>query len=211
MKIVIYFDNKVLLSYVNTDNSHNKIPNSFEKLSTQLGCPRCTTDSLVELLGYHPCIDNICSVTHCHHTVETKSILAEGSQEKAFEKGKSFMFKLGSRRHYEYVNKKNKSLIIYWYNIIFQDENLIKIKIRNVVLISMELLLNGINCKTFIQLQKKKTKLKERLAIEIFPRLQMKELYVDDFKYKNSMNTKRQNQVFFYNIIINQVKRKKYK
>lgn len=210
MKIIIFYKDNILLNYTNESNHHNKIPNSFEKLSTQLGCPHCKNDTLVELFGYHPCIDNICCDNHCHHTIETKTILAEGMQEKALQKDKNIRLKLGSPDKYKHVNKKNKSLLIYWYNIIYKDANIIKIKIRNIVLMSMEYLCNGINCKTFIELQRKKTKLKERLSIEIFPRFPIKELMPKDFKYKNSMNTTRQNKVLLHNNILKQVKKKSY-
>ncbi len=157
MRIVILCEGKKLLDYHNNSKNHNRIPNSFEKLTTQLGCPKCNKNTLVECLGYCPSIDNICISSNCHHSIEVKSILAEGSQSDGFVKEKGFGLKLGSVNTYEKVNK-NKTLLLFWYNIKIQTEDFVILDIKDIVMIPMTKLYVGKNCKRLIVKQKKKTK-----------------------------------------------------
>lgn len=195
MRIIVTQNEKVLLDYINTNKNLNKIPNTFEKLTTQMKCPQCGCVSLIEEEKYLPSIDVICTNRLCRHTIEVKSILAEGSQSKAWVKDKKIKIKLGSVNTYANITKYNKSLILFWYNIIETTETESIIKLRNCILIPMEKFREGLNCKTSIVLQKKKTKYKQRISLEIFPEFSYAFTHIvyGDFSYINSMYTNRQN------------------
>lgn len=182
MRIIIYYDNKILLDYLNTSIHHNKIPYSFEKLSTLIECPSCNNNSIIERFGYFPCVDSFCHYTNCHHTIEVKSILAEGNQKNAYQ-SIPFDVKLGSPKTYSNITKQNKSLMIFWYNIDETNEYQTTLSIRNCIIYNMEKFEIGYNCLKENVLQGKKI----RLNLKIFPEFSIyKELFTSDFKFKNS-------------------------
>lgn len=208
MRIQVYFKDELLIDYKNNNKNHNKIPKTFEILSTKLGCLKCKSDSLVERDGYTPAVDCFCCFHDCHHTVEVKSILAEGSQKDAF-KNRPFVVKVGSVRTYFRVDKKNKSFVLFWYNIIEKRDNFVVIQIKNCLSFDMEELIDGVNCSTEIVLQRKKTKLKPRMNLKIFPEsCKIKVLSLKDFKYNLSHGSTRQNKVIVDSMIRNQLKKK---
>jgi transposase-like protein len=211
MNIVIYFDNKKILDYVNNDNSHNKIPYSFEKLSTLINCPSCGNNSIIEKLGYFPSIDSFCHYFNCHHTIEVKSILAEGRHQYAYQ-SIPFDVKLGSPEIYKNLKKINKTLLIFWYNILYSDEKTTILTIRNCIMYPMEYFKEGFNCSREIVFQRKKIKIKKRLNLKIFPEFSIfKELLVDNFK--SNHNFKRVEQIKANNDhnIFNDIKKLKKK
>lgn len=211
MRIQVYFKNNRLMDYINCQKNHNKIPKTFEILSTKIGCPRCKDDSLVSREGYTPSIDSFCCYNKCHHTLEVKSILAEGNHKDAFI-DLPFVVKMGSVRTYENINKKNKTLLLFWYNIIERENDFVKVVIRNCLTFEMEKLFDGKNCSTEIVLQRKKTKFKPRLNLRIFPEsCNFKALSLKDFKYDVSVGTKRQEKVIIDCIIRKQFEENKKK
>lgn len=195
MRIIVVQDNQTVLDYKNTNKNLNKIPNTFEKLATQLKCPKCGCASLIEEENYLPSIDVICTRRSCRHTIEAKSILAEGSQKGGWLKDKNIKIKLGSVNTYASVRKRNKSLLVCWYNIIILTEKYAIIELKNCILIPMDELLEDVNCKRYIVLQRKKTKFKERVSLEIFPEFStyFRHITPGDLTAINSMYTNRQN------------------
>jgi hypothetical protein len=213
MRLILYKCGKRLMDITNTSKNMNKIPNSFEKLATQLPCPKCKSNTLIECKGYIPSIDVICSHRDCRHSIEVKSILAEGSQKNAYTPGEIINIKLGSVNTYKNIRKVNKSLLLCWYNIIIDDDTEIyKINVRDCILMPMSEFNDGKNCKTTIVLQKKKTKYKKRLKLEIFPEFSVyfSKLSKDDFNLKNSLYSYRQyisNFLVFFSKLLRNVKK----
>jgi len=207
MRIRVRFKNSILIDYINIKKDHNKIPKTFEILSTRLGCPKCNSDSMTDRYGYQPSIDSFCCINSCHHSIEVKSILAEGSQSSGFTANKPIKVKLGSPNTYKSVNKNNKTLMLFWYNILYQDDMFVDIEMKDCVSVLMSTLLVGKNCSLEKVLQKKKTKYKERLNLQIFPELCILKVFKNiDFKHNTSIWTKRQ-----LNVIMNTIVNKKFR
>ena len=201
MIIEVYFDKSLLMRYNNLQKDHNKIPKTFEILSTMIGCPKCNGDTLVDRIGYTPCIDSFCCHNWCHHSIEVKSILAEGRQKDAFT-GDPFVVKVGSRITYERITKSNKSLMLFWYNILERKKDFVRIVIRNSITFNMENLREGVNCKKEIVLQKKKRSMKPRVNLKIFPEsCKYKALLCKDFKYRVSLGSMRQRKAAIDSIV----------
>lgn len=201
MRIQVYFQGKILLDYINNQKDHNKIPKTFEILSTKIGCPKCHSDSMVDRIGYTPSVDSFCCYLDCHHSIEVKSILAEGLHKEAFTHI-PFIIKAGSVNTYKSVNKLNKTLLLFWYNVVEKEKDYVKIEIRNCLTFEMVKLLEGINCSSEIVLQRKKNKFKPRLNLKIFPEsCRFECLNFTDFKYNVSVGTKRQKKVISDSII----------
>lgn len=207
MRIEVYFQEKLLIAYDNIQKDHNKIPKTFEILTSMLGCPKCRDDTLVDTGGYTPCNDLFCSYYLCGHTIEVKSILAEGAHSEAFTNDRPFVVMVGSPQTYHNITKHNKTMLLYWYNIIKRTNDFVKIRIRNSIVFNMEGFVEGINCRKKIVLQRKKRVLKPRLKLVIFPKSCMyKSLIADDFKYKVSTGSKRQENAMLNKIIVNCMK-----
>lgn len=192
MNVKILFREKVVFNNIIDSKDQHKIPQAFEYLSTQLKCPKCFNNSLVKTSGSIPALDNRCTYFNCGHGIEVKSIIALGKQKNSYKSDKNIFLKLGSIKTYEDVKKKNKSLLLFWYNVIKEADSLIELVIRDSIIIDMDKLNNGYNCKTSIVLQKKKGKYKKRVKLEIFPEFLYNTMFPNQFSGLSSLNNKNQ-------------------
>ena len=164
-RVIITFQGEQIHSYKHTNpriGVSEVCSYSCERVSTQINCPKCSANGLVEYLPNYPGIDLQC--IKCGHQVEVKSIIQQGTQKNGFEVNRAIKLKLGSTKTYKVIRKENRTLIIYWYKLK-QDDECLNISIQTTIAVNMGTLIDGVNCKSEIVLQKKKKKPKVALTI----------------------------------------------
>ena len=186
----VFFNGNQLFDFI-LNKKGDTISTVFEIISTKINCPKCNDNTLIIRVEDTPSIDSFCITPNCKHTIEVKSILAEGEQEDAFI-GKPFPINMGSVNTYKEARKRNKSLMVFWYNYITKSEDYYEVIIRNVLMFDMDKF-NETNCEKNIVLQRKKSTMRKRMKFTIFPELSsFIQLFFNDFVNIVSIFSKRQ-------------------
>ena len=154
--IQVLYHGKVIYNQLNSSKKTQlaqKCSETFEKITTQLKCPKCHgEESIVEYVPNYPGIDNYC--IECKHPIEVKSIHAMGTKSGGYSPNGENTIKLGSPTTYAKVNMP-KTLIVYWYSMNQPSPDHVILTINDAIMVSMSHL-NADTCKTSIVYQKRK-------------------------------------------------------
>lgn len=195
INVTVKFKDDFIYQYHEKDpkvNIFQVYSSSCEKITTQLTCPSCKGEGLIDYIENYPGVDLICTL--CDHKIEVKSIVALGSQSMGYVPNQPVVIKLGSPTTYAKVQIPNKSLIVYWYRIrddvTEDDENKVEIIIQDCIIIPMNELTDQM-CQQEIVFQKKKRT--PKIQLTIFPELsdKIKVICSCDFIFPNANTTKR--------------------